>query len=333
MKEKGKNNKKELSDFLRYSEEKMTDRERNTFERELQKDPFAEEASEGFSEISRENAEADINRLREQLKSRISHRSGMVYFRVAASVAVLMILSSVYIVIEKNKSSKELSSISVPKAQLEIIETEKIKEPESKDEATIPEKKVDQKAEFQVEKKILSRTASGKKGKSEAIKKTETIPVEEKEVDYYKVEDKMAAPTAALAKQEPVQAVSDDSLIIVGYGDAKRSKAVAAAGKAEFDQSGYLPPQPVNGKDSFDKYIEENISKPETLHEGEKAIVVVNFMVKISGAIDSIKILRSPGDEFSKEAIRLIKEGPSWTPAKSNGEFIDDEVRVRIVFK
>ncbi len=332
MKEKDKNNKKELSDFLRYSEGKMTDIERNTFERELQKDPFAEEASEGFSEISPENAEADINRLREQLKTRISHRSGMVYFRVAASVAVLMILSSVYIVIEKNKSSKELNSISVPKAQVEIIEPEKIKEPVSKDEATIPEKKADQKAEFQAEKKILSRAASGEKGKSEAIKKTETIPVEEKEVDYYKVEDKMAAPEAALAKQEPSQAVPSDS-VVVGYGDAKRSKAVAAAGKAEFDQSGYLPPQPVNGKDSFDKYIEENIRKPKTLTEGQREIVVIRFQVKISGILDSIKILRTPGTEYSQEAIRLIKEGPSWKPAQSNGKPIDDEVRVRIIFK
>jgi hypothetical protein len=332
MKEKDKNNKKELSDFLRYSEGKMTDRERNTFERELQKDPFAEEASEGFSEISPGNAEADINRLREQLKTRISHRSGMVYFRVAASVAVLMILSSVYIVIEKNKSSKELSSISVPKAQVEIIEPEKIKEPESKDEATIPEKKADQKAEFQAEKKIPARAASGEKGKSEAIKETETIPVEEKEVDYYKVEDKMAAPEAALAKQEPSQAVPSDSVVVV-YGDAKRSKAMVAAGKAEFDQSGYLPPQPVNGKESFDKYIEENIRKPKTLNKGQREIVVIRFQVKISGALDSIRIIRTPGNEYSQEAIRLIKEGPSWTPAKSNGEFIDDEVRVKIVFK
>ncbi|MCX6329901.1 MAG: energy transducer TonB, partial [Bacteroidia bacterium] len=180
---------------------------------------------------------------------------------------------------------------------------------------------------------ILSKTVSREKGKSEATKKTETIPVEEKDVDYYKVEDKMAAPAAAMIKQEPVQAVLDDSLVVIGYGDAERAKAEAAAGKVEFDQSGYLPPQPVNGKDSFDKYIEENIRKPATLGEGEKAIVVISFLVKNTGAIDSIKVLRSPGNEFSEEAKRLIMDGPKWKPAESNRVKIDDEIRLRIIFK
>ena len=332
MKEKDKNIKKALSYFLRYSEEKMTDRERNSFERELQKDPFAEEAAEGFSEISGEEAVSDIDQLQKKLKTRISHRSGMVFYRIAASVAVLMILSSVYIVLERNKTSGELSDIPAPKAQIEIAETEKVKGPVPKDELPVAEKKADQKAELQANE-VLSRTASGEKRKSEAAKKEEIIPVEEKEVDNYKVEDKMAAPAAALIKQEPVQAVSDDSLVVVGYGIAERAKKEAAAGKAAFDQSGYLPPQPVDGKESFDKYIEENIRKPETLSEGEKAIVVVSFLVKNTGAIDSIKVLRSPGIVFSQEAIRLIKEGPAWTPAKSDGELIDDEVRIRIIFK
>lgn len=332
MKEKDKNIKTDLSDFVRYSEEKMTDRERNSFERELQKDPFAEEADEGFDEISPEEAASDIHHLNKQLKTRISHRPGMVYFRIAASVAVLMILSSVYIVLERNKSSGELSDISAPKAQMEIIETEKVKGPVPKDEVPVAKKKTDQKAELQT-KEVLSKTASREKVKSEAAKKEEIIPVEEKEVDYYKVEDKMAAPAAAMIKQEPVQAVLDDSLIVAGYVIAERAKTDAAAGKAAFDQSSYLPPQPVDGKESFDKYIEENIRKPETLSRGEKAIVVISFLVKNTGAIDSVKVIRSPGNEFSEEAKRLIIDGPKWKPAESNRIKIDDQVRLRIIFK
>jgi TonB family protein len=79
--------------------------------------------------------------------------------------------------------------------------------------------------------------------------------------------------------------------------------------------------------------VEENIRVPETLKAGEKAIVIVNFIVRNTGEIDSLKVIRSPGDEFSSEAKRLIIEGPQWRPAKSDGERIDDEVRIRIVFK
>jgi hypothetical protein len=56
-------------------------------------------------------------------------------------------------------------------------------------------------------------------------------------------------------------------------------------------------------------------------------------VIRTTGTIDSLKVVSSPGDEFATEAIRLIREGPAWKPAEKNGQVIDDEVRVRIVFK
>jgi len=43
--------------------------------------------------------------------------------------------------------------------------------------------------------------------------------------------------------------------------------------------------------------------------------------------------VRSPGRIFSEEAIRLLKEGPEWKPAISNGKTTEDKIRIRIVFK
>jgi TonB family protein len=62
-------------------------------------------------------------------------------------------------------------------------------------------------------------------------------------------------------------------------------------------------------------------------------VVVLNFRVDTEGKIDSIRIIRSPNKNFSDEAIRLIKEGPGWKPAEENGKTINDEVRIRIVFR
>jgi len=47
-------------DFLRYTENKMSDKERNAFEKNLQKDPFDSEALEGLSTLSPEEIKADI---------------------------------------------------------------------------------------------------------------------------------------------------------------------------------------------------------------------------------------------------------------------------------
>ena len=66
---------------------------------------------------------------------------------------------------------------------------------------------------------------------------------------------------------------------------------------------------------------------------GTKGGSRLSFSVHTDGSIDSIKIIRSPGKIFSDEAIRLLRSGPSWQPAEENGQIIEDQVRLRIVFK
>ena len=98
-------------------------------------------------------------------------------------------------------------------------------------------------------------------------------------------------------------------------------------------EAGHTPPQPVTGKENFDRYIKENIRRPANLAAGDSAVVVISFIVRITGAIDDFKVISSPGDEFSNEAKRLVIEGPAWNPAVSNGEKIEDVVPLRIMFK
>ena len=120
----------------------------------------------------------------------------------------------------------------------------------------------------------------------------------------------------------------------MGYGSTRIRNADTdgAAYLVKSYQSGYSPPQPIDGKENYDKYIEDNIQKPVTA-SGQRADVVVSFVIRTDGIIDSIKVVRSPGNEFSAEAIRLVRQGPAWKPAKKNGKIIEDEVRLRIVFR
>ncbi len=115
-------------------------------------------------------------------------------------------------------------------------------------------------------------------------------------------------------------------VVVVGYG-------VKSAGNEEEAVPQYTPPLPMNGRTAFNKYIQENIRRPDTSTTGQRVVVLLNFKVTENGKIDSISVIRSPGNIFSNEAIRLIMEGPSWKPAEENGKVISDEVRIRIVFK
>ena len=63
MSGRNKNIKTRFSDFLSYMKGELPEEERNLFERELQKDPFAEEAEEGFSTILPDDISEDFRRL------------------------------------------------------------------------------------------------------------------------------------------------------------------------------------------------------------------------------------------------------------------------------
>lgn len=114
-------------------------------------------------------------------------------------------------------------------------------------------------------------------------------------------------------------------IIIVDYGtDADNEKS---------DYS-YTPPQPIGGNKVFKDFINANIQYPPSgLKEKIKGTVKLKFMVGTEGEISNMEVLKSLGDEFDMEAIRLVHGGPDWEPAELNGEILEREVRVKIRFR
>jgi len=325
MKEKGKNKNDNLSDFTRYIRGEMTRREENAFQRKLQKDPFAAEATEGLSQITPREANVDMNRLRKKLNFRIWGNQRPVYYRIAASLAVLLVISSVFIIVVKNMPVRQLSkSPAIPAQSEKITGSDLSPVPSVAEVETITTKPENDTEKGILTDKIEAITPAETENSSLA-KETETIAmIEKKDTIINIAEVQMAAPDEA-------KSVMD----VAGYGATKSARANIAdtTNNNKNIQAAYSPPAPVNGRASFDKYIENNIRKPATLTDEEKAVVVLSFRVQSSGIIDSLKVISSPGIEFSDEAIRLIKEGPSWNPAEVNQIKIDEEVRIKIEFQ
>jgi TonB family protein len=344
MSENNKNGNDQLPDFLRYRQNKMTDRERNAFERSLQKDPFADEASEGFKEIDPDLAEKDVSELSKSLKKRTGKKQRVIWYRIAASVAVLMVLSAIFIITDKRKEPGQIaySPVEQKKEEIEILKEEPVTE--NLEYAALPAEE-EQKAAID-QKRISQPPARAAADVVEIDKKTETreekVSVEQQEAVMAADEVRPAMADAA-KKAVPSKSVrtiktSDtiteftpdtsefnlNEVVVVGYGT--RDAADEAVNE-------YTPPLPATGRSAFDKYIRDNIRRPDTTTSGQRVVVVLNFNVNPNGIIDSIKVVRSPGKIFSDEAIRLIIEGPAWKPAEENGTAITDEVRVRIVFK
>jgi periplasmic protein TonB len=79
---------------------------------------------------------------------------------------------------------------------------------------------------------------------------------------------------------------------------------------------------PVGGFDAFYDYLLRNLQYPKEARASKTTgKVIVEFVVEKDGRISSqnIKVLKSPHKSLSKEAIRLIKNGPKWIPGKLRG--------------
>ena len=324
MSEKNRNRKTSLSDFIRYRRIKMSDEERNAFERELQKDPFAEEAAEGFEAVTPEEAERDLLSIKRRLTKRTTRKKRFIYYRIAASVAVLMVISSIFIVVERNKPEERppytsqgleemliAESRPVVKPDVDMERTEKFSEPKEAKSAEPPAKQ-----EIQAVAAEPLRMEQEKAAREEAADTHDAV--REKKAEVYITNDQLIVPVAAMAKGRKVAAVDQ-----ISKSDSVKEELIP----------GYIPPEPLTGKENFDKYLQESIRRPDTITSGQRVVVVLDFKVLTNGTIDSIRVLKSPDKIFSDEAIRLIREGPAWKPAMQEGKRIDDNISVRIVFQ
>ena len=88
--------------------------------------------------------------------------------------------------------------------------------------------------------------------------------------------------------------------------------------------------QPVfpGGEAALTKFIAANLKYPAFAAEnGIQGRVTLSFVVEKDGSIDNIEVMRSPADELSQEAIRVVNSMPKWKPGQQKGK----PVRVKYV--
>jgi hypothetical protein len=310
MRDRNKKMKSSLINFIRYNSDKMNGEERNAFEKELQKDQFAEEAAEGFSKISAEAAGDDMSELKRRMLKRTGRRSLRLFYRVAASLAIVVAISSIVILSRHEKRGLTVSQ------NLEKEAPAFVKEPDKKVVTPVKPSVKNQDVSTEVPEKTTPRQEFNelKKEKSEGVPETVKYDQDIVKPDLVSTSDKVAAESEQ------------------NHGEKSARAAMAGLKKYNKEERDYIPPQPVTGRDTFNHYLEKNMQHPEPGRSIQQ-VVNLSFLVYADSTISDIKIISSPGEDYSSEAIRLIKEGPSWKPAVSDNKIIEDSVRVSIVFK
>ena len=109
------------------------------------------------------------------------------------------------------------------------------------------------------------------------------------------------------------------------------SEVVVTRGATSNELNGiYRFAQPEIGITEYKKYLIENIQYPENI-ESKAGKVIVNFNVNEDGSLSNFVIRRSLGEWQDKEALRLIQDGPKWTP-NMNGD-VPETGQARVVVK
>ena len=92
--------------------------------------------------------------------------------------------------------------------------------------------------------------------------------------------------------------------------------------------------KPVNGKQAYKEYLEQNIRYPnEALDNSVEGTVRLKVTISPNGAYKEILVKKSLGYGLDEEAIRLVKEGPAWLPARKNDSPVEDTVVIKVKFK
>ena len=135
---------------------------------------------------------------------------------------------------------------------------------------------------------------------------------------------------------QPDQSSLNES-VMIGYADGTTYRSgenqIFTYPVSGQQKASHISARPVIGYEAFSRYIEENLRFPSRDTVNDRAVVVLQFTVTSGGKIRDIQPLRTPGKSFTREASRLVNEGPPWNPATGASGATDEVVRLRILFK
>jgi len=130
-----------------------------------------------------------------------------------------------------------------------------------------------------------------------------------------------------------------DEIVVVGYLPKKTSRIDSSGGRSPLDKSGeyrvveQLPEFP-GGRQEMYKFLGRSIRYPaEAQKKGIEGRVLVNFLVSEDGHIRNPQIAQSLGGGIDEEALRVVLNMPTWTPAKQNGRPVAMEYVLPIDFQ
>ncbi|MGL1889738.1 MAG: TonB family protein [Reichenbachiella sp.] len=114
-----------------------------------------------------------------------------------------------------------------------------------------------------------------------------------------------------------------EEVVVVGYGT-----------QSDPEPDSYTAPRPTNGFIAYKRYLKDSLQYPVQAKANKvEGKVVLEVTINSYGDPSDIEVLKSLSAECDLEAIRLVKEGPSWQAAKRNNNNVTEKVKVKVKFE
>ena len=223
-------------------------------------------------------------------------------------------------VIEQKQAEEQqayMEAMELAKLQQQAKKEEKKKEP--------VKPKIEPKKEIPVARETQKFTAP-------VIKKDELVKEENQVKQMDKLDDKVAVGS------EDKEGVKDRTVEAVRSEIAVAAPPPPPAPKPEvatkvFDVVEEMPSFP-GGNAALMSYLNSNTKYPVVAQEnGVQGRVIISFVVERDGSISDVKVARSVDPSLDREAQRVVKSMPRWTPGKQNGQTVRVKYTVPVVFR
>ena len=125
--------------------------------------------------------------------------------------------------------------------------------------------------------------------------------------------------------EDCVQPAKSDGIVVVPHTLKEEIKIYSSAEQM---------PQFPGGEAALMKYIQSHIQYPPTTAKNHvQGRVIVQFVVWKDGSVSEVNVVRSVDNDLDREAVRVCKTLPKFTPGRQNGKAVDVWYTVPVTFK
>ncbi|NQT77460.1 MAG: energy transducer TonB [Bacteroidetes bacterium] len=159
----------------------------------------------------------------------------------------------------------------------------------------------------------------------------ETIDdIEEEKIAILELDEEIVmAQQEALPAEEEVSMYAMDAMAGAGVYDKASSKSKISSRKGKHDPDTTMVfvvveqmPEFPGGMDSLLMFLQTNLVFPKTQDSIVNKTSQLTFIIYEDGSIGDVKVLRSAGGIYDREAIRVVEMMPPWIPGKQRGKAV-----------